>query len=205
MDPYRVLGLPSTASIEQAEAAFRRLLKEVHPDRQVGADEPTLAAAAERTRQVTAAIALIRAGWRAVPRDPRPPTTPPPPPGSPPPEGRTRDWFGNPLDPEERHDGVACPFCGERFWRVDVFELHLGSRHPTADPRGAKHDPIGAVVRRLRFLPAPSFTLAVLLGLWWALVVWATPPPVERVGIWIGVIGFLVLRGLAERARRRRL
>jgi DnaJ like chaperone protein len=63
-DPYAVLGLPHTAGFEDVRAAYRRLMRENHPDTLTGAKsaprefEPV---AHEKAAAITTAYARIRA------------------------------------------------------------------------------------------------------------------------------------------------
>ena len=55
MDPYRILGIPESASDEEVTAAYRRLARKYHPDLNGGS-----AAASEKMKEVNAAYDLIR-------------------------------------------------------------------------------------------------------------------------------------------------
>ncbi len=59
MNPYQVLGIATSASLKEAEVAYRRMRTRAHPDH---------GGTAEQFRQVQEAWALIQAGWK-------PPTT----------------------------------------------------------------------------------------------------------------------------------
>ena len=58
-DPYRVLGLSSSASQAEIASAYRRLLREHHPDTR-SHDQPTDPAADEHLQHVLTAYALLR-------------------------------------------------------------------------------------------------------------------------------------------------
>ncbi|GCE43774.1 possible DnaJ [Rhodococcus wratislaviensis] len=58
-DPYRVLGLSSAASQAEIASAYRRLLRQHHPDTRPG-DEPADPAADEHLQHVLAAYTLLR-------------------------------------------------------------------------------------------------------------------------------------------------
>lgn len=194
-DPYEILGLPPTAGPDDAETAFRRLLKEAHPDRHVGASDRELALAERRTRELTEAIRAVRHGWRP----PRRPweddhgfhATP------------ETDWFGFPTAPPK--GTIECPFCHVSLETLADYDLHLVAVHGIGVVGRGTPSRHRRVLHWLRFLPAPSLTLLLALVLWWVVVIRLTPPEVERVGIWCGVLGFLVLRGLVHHAQRRRL
>lgn len=53
-DPYRVLGVEPSADFETIQAAYRRLMRQHHPDRAgLGADD-------DRAQEITAAFALLK-------------------------------------------------------------------------------------------------------------------------------------------------
>ena len=58
-DPYRVLGLPSSASQAEIASAYRRLLRQHHPDIRP-CDQPIDPAADEHLQHVLTAYALLR-------------------------------------------------------------------------------------------------------------------------------------------------
>lgn len=59
-DEYGVLGLTRSATWSEITRAHRRLVAQLHPDRFVGADEATRAAAERRVRDVNEAFSEIR-------------------------------------------------------------------------------------------------------------------------------------------------
>jgi len=72
IDPYRVLGLPPTATNAQITHAYRTLLRALHPDTRTGPDEfPPSPSAADATQlgEVIAAYALLRDRNRRRSRD----------------------------------------------------------------------------------------------------------------------------------------
>lgn len=199
MDPFHVLGVEPTASIEEIETRYRLLLREYHPDMHQGEGPEALALAEQMTRRLNDAIARIRAGevdeldrlggeWSrpssrgwygdrsggfagfASPR-------------------AGEDWFAPPReDEDERRGPVPCPFCGAGYERLDDFQVHLERYHrfrnATAKPprRGGFLDTIGKV----RYVPVwlvlmVAVGLWISLGFWWfvagesflALVLWA--------------------------------
>ena len=72
LDPYRILGVPPTATRAQITHAYRTRLRAEHPDTRRAPSSPT---ADERLRQVLAAYALIRDPARRADHD-RTDTTP---------------------------------------------------------------------------------------------------------------------------------
>lgn len=54
-DPYEVLGVPRDADDAQIKKAFRRLARELHPDRHPGASEEELRDLERRFAEVNAA------------------------------------------------------------------------------------------------------------------------------------------------------
>jgi curved DNA-binding protein CbpA len=66
-DPYQVLGVPAGASSEELHDAYRRLVKQHHPDRNNGSAEST-----RRFREIQEAYDAIRDG-KARPRPAPPP------------------------------------------------------------------------------------------------------------------------------------
>ncbi len=58
-DPYRILGLSHGVSAEAAAAAYRRLIRETHPDRWHGQPPEIIARAQERAMQLNAAYARL--------------------------------------------------------------------------------------------------------------------------------------------------
>ncbi len=72
-DPFEVLGLPEGASIDEATAAYRRLVQEWHPDRHVGAGPHQHALAEMRMAEISGAYRLLLdpgalARWRGANR-----------------------------------------------------------------------------------------------------------------------------------------
>src|SRR5262245_14985419 len=60
MSPYEMLGIRPTARLAEAEAAYRALLLECHPDLHAHAGPEAIAWAERRTRELNAAIHEIR-------------------------------------------------------------------------------------------------------------------------------------------------
>lgn len=86
-DPYIVLGVLRSASLDEVKAAYRKRAAETHPDRNPGNPH-----AAQRFRAATAAWEQIQAerGTKSAPRYEAPaPESPPPPP----PAGSAKERF----------------------------------------------------------------------------------------------------------------
>ena len=66
MDPYELLGVASTASVDEAEAAYHRQLRRYHPDLHHGGTAEERADAESRTRALNEAIEQIRSGYASV-------------------------------------------------------------------------------------------------------------------------------------------
>lgn len=64
LDPYAVLGLPADATDEQVRAAWRRLMRENHPDTLAARGVP-----AEFVKRATDKVAGINAAWDRIKRD----------------------------------------------------------------------------------------------------------------------------------------
>jgi DnaJ domain len=173
LDPYHVLGVSPSASIEEVEARYRLLLREHHPDLHQREGPEAVKSAEAATRNLNGAIAAIRDGLPY--RD----------------GGRARggaadsmrpdesgaeaspmtDWFGHPID-HRPYEPVPCPFCGRPYDRLDDFELHLVRRHryrntPARAPRRAGR--LMPAIGKLRFippwpLPLIGFALWAMLG-----------------------------------------
>lgn len=194
-DPYEVLGIASTASLEEAEDAYYALMRREHPDLHHGAGAERLAEAERRTRELTSAIAAIRSG-RAVRSDVGGPTA-----GSPPPRGpadatsgpgadddRASDapggaWTGSAggsgcppwgSEPEPEPATAACPWCGQRYARAVDLKDHVFDEHDLRlDPRerrGLFRGRLGRFTRKASHLPLwgvvpVNLALATVVGI----------------------------------------
>lgn len=81
-DAFAVLGLDPEATADDVRAARRRLAKQLHPDRMVGAGVDERQAAAQRLARINRAADVVLADLAA--RAARPPAEPPPPGPAPP-------------------------------------------------------------------------------------------------------------------------
>src|SRR5690349_13182471 len=61
-DPYEVLGVGPTATLDDAEDAYHLLLRRHHPDLYQTGSPAGVRAAEQRTRQLNDAISLFRSG-----------------------------------------------------------------------------------------------------------------------------------------------
>lgn len=187
MNPYEILGVAPTAELDEAEAAYRALLRAWHPDlHQV--DGPAAVAEAEaRTRQLNEAITWVRSGWRPAPAAGAPGQATG---WGPPPDGQ--DWTGSPVD--GRRHSVPCPFCGIPFTHLASYEWHLSHAHHLRDMtegrRPHRHSGVVRALGNLRYVPVWLAMLIALLLLWAlpgvlyplpfafvALVLWAQTSP----------------------------
>jgi hypothetical protein len=166
VNPYEILGVAPTAEPDEAEAAYRSLLRAWHPDlHQV--DGPAAVAEAEaRTRELNEAIAWIRSGWRPTAAA----GTAGHATGWAPPSDE-QDWFGNPADGRRR--SVPCPFCGVPFTHLASYEWHLGHAHHLRDLADGRRQPRrNGLVRALGNLRYVPVWLALLIAV---LLLWALP------------------------------
>lgn len=146
MDPYTVLGVQRTQSLEEIEARFRALLRETHPDLHHQHGPGQEEEAQRRTRLLTEAMGSIRSDYATA--------------------GAAVGTFGGTSasggatsgawvdrassSPAERsRNPVACPHCGEEFVELSQFEGHLASAHP-ASAKTAKRAPRKPRVKRER-------------------------------------------------------
>jgi hypothetical protein len=142
MDPYSILGISPGASADQAEEAYRRMLRREHPDLHVLDGPDAVARAEARTRLLNEAIRHLRhasrpemgAAGAARPR---------------------RDWRGYPVTPDGHlvYDAVPCPFCGDAVQSLDEFDRHLSARHPTHAALDASRDRIDRGLDAIRLVP----------------------------------------------------
>jgi len=66
VNPYELLGVAPTATVDDAEAAYHRQLRRYHPDLHHGGTAQERAEAESRTRALNEAIEQIRSGYASV-------------------------------------------------------------------------------------------------------------------------------------------
>jgi hypothetical protein len=139
MDAHQVLGLSPSATLDDAEDAYRRLLRIHHPDLHQHDGPGALAAAELRTAAINAAIAHFRRTVSTAPG------------------GRGEAFLGyDPTawqnEPEDDPPQVACPLCEEFFSTAGSLKRHVSTVHEMRMvPRR----------RRRRQVQIPSISLAI--------------------------------------------
>lgn len=196
MSPYEILGIRPTATVDEAEAAYRALLRECHPDVHAHEGADAVAWAEQRTRQLNAAIHTIRSEERVFA-------------GSGSDEfaaayGFTTavgtDYFGN---PNHSRLSVGCPMCDAFFEDAAEFRVHLVLDHAFANhlARRARRP----VPNWMSWIPAPMFwSLLVLVVYWCVLFGVLGDSALALAGMWFGVFVYLVFLPFAYRAERYR-
>ena len=189
MDAYQVLGLGPSASLAEAEDAYRRLLRIHHPDLHQHDGPDALAAAELRTRALNAAIRQCAPGRRAGRRrhpDQRRRANAGARPGTaygdagvrtaPPAGGPTRSG------PADDQPLVACPLCGEWFATAPSLKAHAALHHELRFDR--RHRGSGAATgsRRCPWVLVPG-DLAVSLTAARATDSLGAPRPDHRLGV----------------------
>lgn len=154
MRPHDVLGIQPTASIEEAEAAYRRLLHAHHPDRFVDGSSEQLAAAEARTRDLNEAIARLRAARSRASEGVW--------------AGHSGTGWGEAPDHEEL--GHACGLCGQWFETRVALQEHVTYDHRVRG--GGRGRPAAKPLQVLDWLVQPTVIWAVAGGL--LLVLWVS-------------------------------
>ena len=185
MDPFETLGIGPTASMEDAEAAYRAALRAWHPDLHQAQGPAAVAEAEARTRDLNDAIARVRAGWR------------------PPPAGwdaaSSVSWegawgTGRPGTPTSSTAGsrtrspVPCPYCGEPFTNLPDYEAHLRTAHEVSHLLAGRR-PIDTGFLRalgsLRYIPTWLAALVTILALLFVpAVLWPLPLSFLALVLW---------------------
>ncbi len=227
MNPYELLGVSPHATPDEIEAAYLQRLRRCHPDLHWADGAEAVARAEQQTRAITAAMAQLRREWAQGPRFTAPPSSASPSSSGSGAEWQPReqheswsnfgyapdadhDWFGNPLDRRVRADHVDCPLCGQRYTDPAAYRYHLASSHDLGDPEvgiipEAPISLLGGRGRSLGWIPWPSFWFAVVLVLYWTVVIrFVSYFPLRVLLIWAGVFGYLALLRLALVHRRAR-
>ena len=195
-DPYRVLGISSRASLDEAEDAYHRLLRREHPDLHHNAGPERVGQAERRTRDLNAAISSIRDAEtvrsRSTSGGPGQHEAGPTPPhaadaavdgGGIWDEGENR-W----TVPPEPSATAPCPWCGQRFERATDLKDHVLATHDLRVDRRVRGGLFGGRVRRWvraaghlplwAVLPVNILTAAILATL-------VAVPTDENVGRWV--------------------
>jgi hypothetical protein len=195
MTPFEVLGIRATASVEEAEAAYRQLLHEFHPDRHAQAGPEQVAWAEAQTRQLNAAITEIRARGRVFVGVGGAPFI------------RVRGFHtdasgsrsGNPWRPRNR---IRCVLCGLSVDDSRVYRSHVLLDHALAG-RAARAREAAGFPQWLAWVPAPMFWSLVVLVVYGCLLFAVFGDSgVSIAGWWLGVISYLVFLPVAYRAER---
>jgi uncharacterized C2H2 Zn-finger protein len=126
MDAHQVLGLDPDATLDDAEDAYKRLLRIHHPDLHQGDGPGGLAAAELRTRAINEAIAQFRLVARVAAGEAGPPRF------------ATEAWWN-----ERREDSplVACPLCEEWFATSVALKTHVATAHEMRMGRKRRRTP----------------------------------------------------------------
>lgn len=212
MNPYAVLDVSPAATLTEIETRYRSMLLIYHPDlnRQKGPE--VVAQAEKKTRQLNAAMAILRrqhpAGGVKVGSTERPseraassgPSTGPRSNGGAYADGVPFSWGPAPADPNRVYN---CPLCGNITENLPDFEEHVARAHNISlDPRAKGKPP------RRRIVPIGTFGAIFRFIVWVAIVIgsvwiylWFTSPTVSHgfetlagVGlvIWILVVSWLM-------------
>jgi hypothetical protein len=137
MNPHKVLGLPPSATLGDAEDAYRRLLRQYHPDLHQHDGADVLANAEQQTRALNAAIRQLRAG-RPTRVTAAPGAAPSDGPGAGDRGGAADGPAWDPFDAApwdtagpvaDDPPAVACPLCGEWFSTAPSLKAHLIRHH----------------------------------------------------------------------------
>jgi len=176
MDPYAVLGLPATASLDEVEAAYRRQVRAWHPDLHQHEGPAAVREAEAHTRSLNDALARIRAAGGSDPGPSRwPPPSPPPTPAA----------------------SVSCPFCGIAFSNLPHYEHHLTTEHGVRSSPGDRllvaQQRVADALQHLRYVPAWLLAVCLVASLFSGLP-----------GLMLGLGALLVLVLAVQSTRRGR-
>ena len=196
MSPYEILGIRPTASRNEAEAAYRALLRECHPDLHLGAGPEALARAEQNapaqrghSHHPHRGPRLRRGLRRAVRPEPRFPL-----------HGGQR--LVRPSEPTQVHDQLRDVRTPDR--RAIRVPRALLLDHVFAE-RVRKHQRRIARPPRLTLIPAPMFWALMLLMFYWACVFSIFgDSSAALAGWWLGILAFLIFLPFAYKAERYR-
>lgn len=196
MSPYEILGIRHTASVDEAETAYRARLRECHPDLHVHAGPDAVAWAEQRTRELNAAIRAIRTQPRVVVghageefgRQHGFQT------------GAGSDWFGNPV---RGRPSIHCVLCGLRVDEPSSYRRHLLLDHAFVERVRRRHT--HSVPQWMSWIPAPMFWSLLLLVLYCILLFGIFGDSTLSIaGLWFGVLAYLLFLPVAYKAERYR-
>jgi uncharacterized C2H2 Zn-finger protein len=176
MSPYEILGIRSTATLDEAEAAYRSRLLEWHTDLHAHEGPDAYGRAEHRTRQLNDAIRTVRAQRRNGPGVP---------------------WLGG----RASEPALRCSMCGVQIHAHKEYRSHVLFDHAWAASQRHSQRP----VVRLSLIPAPMFWALVVVMLYWGVVFSIFgDSSAAMAGWWIGVAAYLAFLPLAYRAERER-
>jgi hypothetical protein len=188
MSPYEILGVRPAATLDEAEAAYRALLRECHPDLHAHAGPEAVAWAERRTRELNAAIHTLRSDARIFVGTAGEPFA-------------DADWF---APPDPHRCTITCVLCGIEIDDPGEYRVHLVLDHALAK-RMRRRRTRAARTPILAYVPAPMFWALVLLVVY-GVTVFGTlgDSPVAIAGWWLGILAYLVFLPFAYRADRHR-
>jgi hypothetical protein len=221
-DPYRVLGVDRSWSLADIESHYREQIRVWHPDRHTDEGPEAIAAAEQRTRELTAAMSEVRehhgtfampgpsastpgangGGWMGTGTNPSDDWT----------TGEGGDDFGInfgwTLPDEERRrtrsaEPQPCPMCGDRFATLNDFTAHLHMVHGTSPTElaGRRHRRRQRGVQPPRLIPVLEWlSFAVLCAVVFGLLGWRASMPASEADtltpfLVVAVIAALALAG----------
>ena len=146
-DPYQLLGVSYTASLDEIETTYRQQIREHHPDLHQSAGAEAVADAEQRTRTLNEAMAQIRLEAQGAASIP---------------PGAWRAGLGmHPTAAGAGPQPAICPYCQESFALMKDFSTHLDAVHALRSrqfggSRAATGPAADAMnrVAKVRFIPA---------------------------------------------------
>ncbi len=189
-DPYVVLGISHRATLAEAEEAYHRLMWREHPDVHHAAGPERVAEAELSARELTGAIAAIRAE-RAVRADVHADVGA----SSGTEAGEPTRHEARPREASWATDGpaatAACPWCGQRFDRAVDLKDHVFGEHDLRLDRRERTSLFGGRFRRLgrSFAHLPLWgVIPINLALAAVVGVAVTSVTDQTVGTWAAAI-----------------